>query len=226
MLPQLQSNSAEVKFHTSMKISTSADLVQRLLWQRVSQGLFCQTGWVWDDSVKKQCPGWHCRISLKKWNKQAWPNIWASAKSSLAPTGCTQLKLTGCFWQWQGRGGQHGARRGEAGAALGLLSHPPPFPREPALETLVKCTQPWIIQHSCKHKPHNRPEVCLQPHSKGPEYCPEFIARCQLCKPWKYSHSRLFSCTQALFQLGCVAQRPLKVYLKIYCLFAKISRHC
>lgn len=161
---------------------------------------------------------------IKKVKQQAWPNTWESAMSSLALMGCTQLKLTWCLWQWRGQGGRQGAQRGEAGVALSLPSRPPPFPGDAALETLVKCTQPWIIQHFRKHKPHNRPKVCLQLHSEGPEYCLEFIARCQLCKPWKYSHSRLFSCTQTLFQLGCVAQRPLKVYLKMHHVFAKIRR--
>lgn len=148
-----------------MKSSTRADLVQRLLWQCVNQRFFDQTGWVWDRA-------WHYRIPLKKWNKQAWPNTWESAKSSLAPMGCMQLKLTWCLWQWWGRGGWQGARRGEAGAALCLPSRPPPFPWEPALETLVKCMQPWIIQRSCKHKPHNRPELCSSASQQGARVLP------------------------------------------------------
>lgn len=92
MLLQLQSNSAEVKFHTSMKISTRADLVQRLLWQRVNQGVFCQTGWVWDDSVKKQCPGWHCRISLKKVKQTGLTQYLSKCKEFPGPNGLHTAK--------------------------------------------------------------------------------------------------------------------------------------
>lgn len=161
-----------------MKISTRVDLVQRLLWQRVNQRLFCPTGWVRVDGVKNQWPGRHCRIPLKKWSKQDWPNAWANAKNSPAPAGCRQWELPWGLWRWWGRGQWQGAQRGEAGVARGLPSHPPPFPEDPALETLVKCMWPWIIQPSHKHKPQNKPGVCPQLHSKGPEYCPEFRARC------------------------------------------------
>lgn len=157
--------------------------VQERVWSKgcsdnVSIKVFCPAEWVRADAVKNQRPGWHCRIPIKKVKQTGLTQYLSKCKELPGPSGLHTMRADLRPLTVMGARTVTRSSEGRGRAARGLPSHPPPFPEEPALETLVKCMWPWIIQPSHKHKPQNKPGVCTQLHSKGSEYCLEFIARC------------------------------------------------
>lgn len=161
-------------------MSTRADLVQRLLWQRINQRFFCHTGWVWDDSVKKAVPCMALQGPMNKSKQTRLTQYWRKCKELSSPKGLQAVKgdlvpLAAMGWgERQELGGERQwvcitSTTLLQGASTGNLT-----------EMHTALNHPVISPTST---PHQAQSLCLQPHSEGPECCLEFRVRCQCCKP-------------------------------------------